>query len=123
MGHDGVPDVVEAGQDIYLTLYWQALTRMEEDYTVFIHLLDEEGQIIAQRDSQPLFGFYPTSFWEKDEVVRDEYDIHVDSSTPSGGYELVVGMYLLGTGDRLPILDEEGQMMGDLIPLGRVVSR
>jgi len=123
VGHDGVPDVVEPGQDIYLTLYWQTLTRMEEDYTVFIHLLDEEGQIIAQHDSQPLFGFYPTSFWEKDEVVRDEYDIHVDSSTPSGGYELVVGIYLLSTGDRLPILDEGGQIMGDLIPLGRVVSR
>jgi hypothetical protein len=121
MGHDGVPDVVEPGQDIHLTLYWQALTGIAEDYTVFIHLLDEEGQIIAQHDSQPLLGFYPTSFWEQDEVVRDEYDIHVDSSTAPGEYELVAGMYLLSTGDRLPILDEGSQIMGDLIPLGRVV--
>jgi len=123
MGHEGVPDVISAGQAIHLTLYWQALGRTEEDYTVFVHLLDEHGQIVAQHDSQPLQGFYPTSFWGESEVVRDEYDIHVDSSTPSGEYELAVGMYLLGTGDRLPILDEGGQIIGDLIPLGKVVLK
>ncbi len=29
-----------AGQPFSLTLYWQALREMEEDYTVFVHLLD-----------------------------------------------------------------------------------
>jgi hypothetical protein len=121
MGHEGMPGPVEAGEDIHLILYWQALARIEADYTVFIHLLDEEGQIIAQHDSQPLVGFYPTSLWEEDEVVRDEYVVHVGSSIPSGEYELVVGMYLLSTSERLPVIDEEGHTVGDLISLGKVV--
>jgi 4-amino-4-deoxy-L-arabinose transferase-like glycosyltransferase len=121
MGHEGISHSIEAGQDIHLTLYWQALARMEEDYTVFIHLLDEEGRILAQHDDQPLLGFYPTSFWDEGDIVRDEYDIHVESSTLPGEYELAVGMYLLRTGDRLPVLDNESQIAGDLISLGRIV--
>lgn len=121
MGHEGVPASVEPGQDIHLTVYWQALSRMEEDYTVFIHMVGAEGRPVAQHDGQPLVGFYPTSFWKPGEVVRDEYEIHVDSSTPSGEYELEAGMYLLSTGDRLPIRDEGGQIVGDLIPLGEIV--
>jgi 4-amino-4-deoxy-L-arabinose transferase-like glycosyltransferase len=123
LGHEGILDSVEAGHDAQLTLYWQALARLEEDYTVFVHLLDEEGRIAAQHDTQPLQGFYPTSFWKEGEVVGDEYHIHVDPSTPAGEYELVAGMYLVSTGDRLPILDEEGEIVGDLIPLGRTVLR
>jgi len=125
VGHDGVPDSIEAGQDVRLALCWQALARMDEDYTVFIHMLDEEGRIVAQHDSQPVLGFFPTSFWKEGEVVGDEYDIHVDSSTPSGEYELVVGMYLLATGDRLPVLDEQRRAIGDTVLLDviRVVER
>ncbi|MGB5932381.1 MAG: hypothetical protein WBH57_04870, partial [Anaerolineae bacterium] len=121
MGHEGVPALMEANQDIHLTLYWQALAQMEADYTVFIHLVDEVGQTVAQHDGEPLLGFYPTSFWDDGEVVRDEYEVHVHPSAPGGEYELVVGMYLLSTGERLPVLDEGGRAIDDLVSLGKVV--
>jgi len=108
---------VEPGQAIPLTLYWQALASMDRDYTVFVHLLDEEGRIWGQRDSQPLDGFYPTSFWDVGELVEDEYELAVDSKAPEGSYTLVAGLYFLPTGERLPLLDGEG----DMVILGRVM--
>ena len=107
---------VEPSQAIPLTLYWQALTSMDRDYTVFVHLRDEEGRIWGQKDSQPLDGFYPTSFWDVGELVEDGYELTVDSDTPEGNYTLVVGIYLLATGERLPLPNGEG----DMVILGRV---
>jgi hypothetical protein len=120
-GHDGVPALLEPGQDIHLAVYWEALSRMQEDYTVFIHVVDAEGQPVAQHDGQPLTGFYPTSFWKQGEVVRDEYVVRLDPGVPGGEYELVAGMYLLSTGDRLTVLDADGQPIGDQVSLARVV--
>ena len=120
VGHDGVPDSIEAGQELHLALYWQASTRMNENYTVFVHLLDGEGGLLAQHDGQPTRGFYPTSFWDEGEVIRDEHSVPIDSSVPRGEYELVVGMYLWATGDRLPVLDERNRAMGDVVSLGTV---
>ena len=36
-----------AGQPLDVTLYWQALSPPPDDYTVFVHLLDEQGQIVG----------------------------------------------------------------------------
>jgi hypothetical protein len=120
LGHDGVPRSTKAGQSIRLTLYWQALTEMADDYSVFVHLVDSGSGVVAQHDGQPLLGFYPTSFWDTGGIVRDEVDVAVGTSVPAGKYELVAGMYLLGTGERLPVLDENGQTVGDTVSLGEV---
>jgi hypothetical protein len=67
-----------------------------------------------------LLGFYPTSFWDTGEIVPDEVDVAVGTSVPAGEYELVAGVYLLGTGERLPVLDDNGQTVGDTVSLGEV---
>ncbi len=111
----------EPGATIPLILYWQPLGPIEEDYTVFIHLRNEAGQIWGQGDSLPLDGFYPTSFWEEGETIPDEYQVVVDPQAPSGQYHLAIGMYIPATGQRLPLLDEEGRTWGDEIILGKIM--
>ncbi|HUW96490.1 MAG TPA: glycosyltransferase family 39 protein [Anaerolineae bacterium] len=118
LGHDGVPRSTEAGQTVPLSLYWEGLTKMAEDYTVFVHLVDGDGGTAAQHDGQPLQGFYPTSFWDAGEIVRDEVGVSVGPSVPAGEYELVAGLYLPTRGERLPVLDEDGQAVGDTVSLG-----
>jgi hypothetical protein len=118
LGHDGVPLSTHAGQTVALSLYWEGLTEMAEDYTVFVHLVDDAGKTAAQHDGQPLKGFYPTSFWDTGEIVRDEVGVTVDPSVPDGEYELVAGLYLLAMGERLPVLDEDGKVVGDMVSLG-----
>lgn len=110
----------QPGATIPLTIYWQALTPMDRDFTVFVHLLDQERRIWGQSDGQPEQGFYPTSFWDVGEIVLDRHDIMVDVSVPSGQYGLVAGIYLLSTGERLPVIAEDDQVLGDEVFLTAV---
>jgi len=110
------------GDTIHLTLFWQALEEMDKDYTVFTHLTGAEGRIWGQRDNPPVDGFYPTTGWEGGEIVRDQYDIPISPDTPPSEYQIEVGMYLAETGERLPVLDGEGQILGDKILLNLVIS-
>lgn len=101
-----------------LTLYWQALANMGEDYTAFIHLVDEEGQMLAQDDSQPRNGFYPTSFWDEGEIVEDEHSVCYPLDLQPGNYDLMVGVYLLETMQRLPSFGADGnRILNDQIKL------
>jgi 4-amino-4-deoxy-L-arabinose transferase-like glycosyltransferase len=91
------------GDNIHLTLFWQCLEEMDQDYTVFIHLVDAGDNIVIQKDNPPVDGFYPTTKWELGEIVRDQYDLAIPSDVPPGEYRLRMGMYLHETGERLPI--------------------
>ncbi len=87
IGYDLAPDSI--------TFYWHTLAETETDYTRFVHILDADGNIIAQNDSQPVNGSYPTSLWLQGEYVRDEIQIPTDGAT------IEVGWYVAETGERL----------------------
>jgi hypothetical protein len=87
------PDSVVRGSTLSLKLYWRALAPIAEDYTVFVHLVDANGNIIAQRDSQPQRGAYPTSFWDAGEIVMDEYALVVPRDASPSDYQIRVGVY------------------------------
>ena len=89
------------GDNIHLTLFWQCLEEMEQSYTVFTHLVDAGGHIVAQKDNPPVDGLYPTTKWEMGEIVRDQYDLTIPQDIAPGEYRLKVGMYLAETGERL----------------------
>jgi hypothetical protein len=119
-GYDVEPTTASPGELLHVVLYWSASAPVDKDYTVFVHLTDDEGRIWGQEDSQPENGFYPTSYWDVGDVVRDEYEITVDRDAPPGLYEIEVGIYLLGTGERLPYIDEDGQVLGDVMVLADI---
>lgn len=119
-GYDVATLRAKPGDVLRVLLYWQANQQMDEDYTVFVHLVDESGRIWGQQDNQPEGGFYLTSFWDQGEVIRDEYRFTIDPETPPGEYQIEVGMYILATGQRLPVVGENGQITGDRILLGPV---
>jgi len=96
---------------------------MEEDYTVFVHLVDEEGTIWGQHDSQPVNGYYPTSFWDQDEIVKDKHAFVVSEDTPPGEYRIEVGMYRLADGQRLTIVNQDGQVLDDKVLLSKIVVK
>jgi hypothetical protein len=109
-----------AGGTLHLTLFWESLAYMEEDHTVFVHLASEDGKIWGQRDSQPVTGFYPTSLWIPGEFVRDQVDLAISDEAPTGIYDLRVGMYHSGTGQRLPVMSNDGKIVGDSVKLGHI---
>lgn len=111
---------VSPGEAIHLTLYWQGLAEMEDNYTVFVHLLRERDQTWAGTDRQPQEGAASTSTWSKGQVVVDEYELVIASDAPPDVYELEVGLYLAETGDRLDLLDQDGRLMGNRVLLTKV---
>jgi hypothetical protein len=120
IGHE-VKSIVKAGETLRPRLYWQARAPMAEDYTAFVHLLDEGGRLRAQQDWQPQRGDYPTSLWQRGEVIWDGHEIPLPPDLPAGTYRLVAGMYLLESMERLPVFDETGRRLSDdLIPLGEI---
>lgn len=108
------------GATLPLTLTWESLASTGNDYTVFVHLVGADGRPLAQVDSQPLGGDYPTSYWDVGERLADPYRVSIPVDLPPGEYALLTGMYLLSTEERLPLLGEGGGAVGDSIPLGRL---
>ncbi|MFQ6101831.1 MAG: hypothetical protein ACE5OS_11450 [Anaerolineae bacterium] len=103
LGYDLTSDETAPGETLTLTLYWRALTEMEESYTVFTHLLAPDGSMTGQHDSQPGDGGYPTNLWLAGEVITDIHEIPVRADASPGEHRLEVGMYVAETGVRLPV--------------------
>jgi 4-amino-4-deoxy-L-arabinose transferase-like glycosyltransferase len=121
VGYNPAPPLqTTAGASLSITLTWECLETFRDDYTVFVHLVSPDQSPLAQADSQPLGGAYPTSLWDVGEQVTDPYSLAIPADLPPGRYELLVGMYLLSTSERLPLLNKEGQVLGDSISLGTV---
>jgi hypothetical protein len=93
---------------------------METSYTVFTHLIDESGGIWGQKDNLPVDRTYPTTEWRVGEIVTDKYEMEVNPATVPGEYTLEVGMYEWTSGERLPVLSEEGQAEDNRVLLGTV---
>jgi hypothetical protein len=107
LGYDA-PDTI--GLTFPLTLYWQGVTDMKEDYTVFVHVFDEGGSLLGQDDRQPCRGSYPTNLWTEGWTVEDRHFVDISGAMSPGRHRLriVVGMYLLEGMERLSVLDMDG---------------
>ena len=103
LGYDISAATIAPGDTLALTLYWRALTEMDESYTVFVHLIASDGSMTGQRDSLPADGAYPTDLWLAGEVIADSYRVPIAIAASSGEQRLEVGMYVAETGARLPV--------------------
>jgi mannosyltransferase len=112
-------DKVVAGDILQVTLLWKAEEIPAANYKVFVHVVDGQGRVTAQRDSEPLAGERPTTSWQPGEVIEDNYGILIPPGTPPGSYRLLAGMYDPADGARLPVsLGERGGL--DYVPLGEL---
>ncbi len=74
-----------------VTLAWQAQTPLAADYTAFVHLLDETGEVAAQLDRPP--AGYPTSDWRVGEIIQDTYRVPLPPDLLPGRYTVQTGFY------------------------------
>lgn len=82
-----------AGDIVQITLFWQTDAPLEQRYKVFLHIFDENNQIIAQRDSEPGGGLALTPTWPVNEVVRDNHGIFLPLGVENGRYQFRLGLY------------------------------
>lgn len=109
------------GDVVPVTLFWEA-DAPPERYKVFLHLMDDEGSLVAQNDAEPRGDLSPTFIWSVGETVTDRHGVYLPPHLPPGVYRLMAGMYRGDTGERLA-LTLDGDPAGDSLALGEVVVR
>jgi hypothetical protein len=113
--------VVRPSSTLQVILYWQALTHLDRDYTVFVHLLDSTGRLVAQHDAQPRGGYFPTTYWDPGEFITDEHALEIPASLAPGGYTLTIGLYDLETGERMVVRAAQESSQDGEVKLGQVI--
>lgn len=91
------------GDRLVVTVEWQVTAAPGRRLTTFVHLGDPALPPLAQGDSPPLGGDYPTIWWEGGEVIRDRYEVVVPQDAAGGRYPLLIGMYDPETERRVPL--------------------
>ncbi len=111
---------LQPGTDLEIRLYWKALLPQARTYKVFVHLLDDSGNLMEQYDSAPMYGAYPMTEWQPGEVVLDWITLELGEDIPPGTYHLFTGMYDATTGQRLALRLADKRLKGDTIQLGDI---
>ena len=96
------------GDHVMVTLTWQAQVTSPVDYTVFLHLLDSTGALVAQTDRPP--AGYPTSDWRAGEIVSDRFRLDLPPDIAPGHYQLETGFYDPATVQRLGVAADLGTL-------------
>lgn len=81
------------GDLLQIHLTWTTSQTLTGRYKVFIHLVDEAGQIVAQRDSEPGGGGQPTIIWQQHVPVEDRHALLIPNDLPPSHYTLMIGLY------------------------------
>lgn len=115
-----MPKAVTIGQPINVKATWSTNQQIHRPYTIFVHLVDEEGlNLVAQQDGLPLSGEYLTTCWRTGESFSETYRITAPANVEAGNYQLLAGFYWLPTGERLELSHPTGQIDNSL-SLGHV---
>jgi hypothetical protein len=99
------------GDQVNLTLYWQADGPMVRPFKVFTHLLDGAGEIVVQHDTPPGQGCCPATTWVEGEVIVDPHVLPLPADLVPGTYYVVAGMYDEPTDSRLPAYGADGNKL------------
>jgi mannosyltransferase len=119
-GYTLLAERLAPGDILQVTLFWEGTAPIEQRYKVFLHLLNGEGELVAQRDSEPGGGLALTTTWTPGEMLPDNHGILIPLDTPPGTYQLLAGLYLLTDPEaRLPV-SFDGEPAGEVLPLAPI---
>ncbi len=88
-------EALHPGDVLQVRLNWRAEATLTQRYKVFVQLLDSNGVLAAQRDSEPGGGLALTTTWTAGEIIADNHALFIPDSLPPGEYRLIVGLYNL----------------------------
>lgn len=92
------------GDVLQVQLVWKAHEKPSGRYKVFLQLLDREGALVAQRDSEPAGGSARTTAWEPGASIVDNHGLLIPADLTAGEYRLIAGLYDINDpAARLPV--------------------
>jgi hypothetical protein len=124
LGFDVSPRRVPPGGSTELTLYWQALAAMEQDYSIGLRVLDSEYKVIGARNSYPGHGMLPTRLWYPGQIIRDVYWLPINADAPKATLAQIQVIVFEGLSKRdLVARDPRGEIITPFIGQIEVVSK
>lgn len=124
LGYDIGSESVVPGGTLHVTVYWEAQRRLQEDYSAFLHLDDLRPNYISWSLSEEINpADLPTSTWTPGFYVSDSHGLLISPETPPGLYVLRAGLYRRESGQRLAVLDDQGNAVSDSVELASIRVR
>ncbi|MEW5959847.1 MAG: glycosyltransferase family 39 protein [Chloroflexota bacterium] len=120
-------EAVRPAQTLPLTLYWELIRPTSTDYSIFVHLLGRQRQVLGQLDTYPGGGQWPTSLLQAGDILADDYAIPIPPQAELGQAPtrllIAAGIYELDEPGRpgKPALDAAGQPVEPIIAQARLI--
>jgi hypothetical protein len=90
-----------------LNTYWRVTDRVQPPVTIFVHPLDQNGNIVAQDDS---FGAAPRML-EPGDLIVQQHPLKSEQPLPPGTYQLAIGLYNPDTSSRFKSQTGEDRLL------------
>jgi 4-amino-4-deoxy-L-arabinose transferase-like glycosyltransferase len=121
LGYDAPVHAAFPGEEIPVTLYWEAIEPFNQNYSIFLHLVNSHDLVPAQRDALPGMGALSTQWLTPGQKWSERRMLTLPESTYSPDQTAFeVGLYDLVTGKRLEAVSAEGQIIGDRVRFGQL---
>lgn len=126
VGYDINTTTLDAGERIIVDLYWRTDALLDERYKVLVYALGDfnpqtETPLWGQHDTEPRDWTFPTNQWRTDVLIQDRKGFDIYAYTPPGDYQIGVVVYGLVDGQRLLIIDADGNPLGDMATMTTVI--
>ena len=107
-----------AGDTPELALIWHALGRQNRNWTVFVHVIDAQGQIVAEDNRPPQDDAFPMLQWATGDWVEDRHPLALAANLAPGEYHIRVGLFFPRTERRAGVYSKRGTLRGDYLDIG-----
>lgn len=120
IGYEYDRRVLAPGDELEVTLYWEALQSRLPDYVAQVRLLDDAGQVVAVADARPQ---PPTASWAAGDVVMDSHPVPIGGDLAPATYTVEVALLDAATQERQNIVADDGHWINDHLRLARIRVR
>jgi 4-amino-4-deoxy-L-arabinose transferase-like glycosyltransferase len=110
-----------AGDTPELALIWHALGRQNRNWTVFVHLVDAQGQIVAEDNRPPQNDAFPMLQWVAGDWIEDRHPLALPANLAPGEYHIRVGLFFPRTERRAGVYSKRGTLRGDYLDVGSMI--
>jgi len=110
-----------ADQPVRMSYEWVTGEAIQDRFSVFTHIIDQEGNLLTQHDGEPGNGLFPTTSWAPGERITNRFAITLPPDTPPGTYTVQVGLYNPANGVRLQATN--GRHEANAIFIGEIVVK
>ncbi len=82
-------------EDLRLDTIWETARPLERDFVLSAKLLDANGAVVAQHDSQPQDNQKPTSGWQVGDLIYSPHEMTELVPIAAGAYQVIAQVYTI----------------------------